>query len=218
MGSCVQSSLVSDTEHAPFRWEDYFKATARKPAHATAERGMAALAEGFARMPAEVRVLDLGCGSGRDSMHFLSKGWKVIAVDSHPSALQELTQRALAARLESKLETVQEKFEKLPIDPSSYDLINASMALPFCEPSASRPLWERIRAGLRPSGIFAGHFFGKNDEWSTRPEMTFLWQSELESMLMGLELIHFAEHELDRETALGEMKHWHYFEVVARKH
>ncbi|HUP57322.1 MAG TPA: class I SAM-dependent methyltransferase, partial [Bdellovibrionota bacterium] len=106
---------MSDTEHSAFRWEDYFKATARKPAHATAERGMAALAEGFARMPAEVRVLDLGCGSGRDSMHFLSKGWNVIAVDSHPSALQELTHRAVAARLEPKLETVQEKFEKLPI-------------------------------------------------------------------------------------------------------
>jgi hypothetical protein len=36
-------------------------------------------------------------------------------------------------------------------------------------------------------------------------------------LIAGLELERFEEREWDGETALGEPKHWHIFEVVARR-
>ncbi|WP_410208642.1 class I SAM-dependent methyltransferase [Fusobacterium sp.] len=36
-------------------------------------------------------ILDLGCGSGRDSKHFLSKGFDVIAIDLSPALAQKAT-------------------------------------------------------------------------------------------------------------------------------
>jgi SAM-dependent methyltransferase len=164
------------------------------------------------------RALDLGSGSGRDALHLLERGFEVLAVDSHPAALEALRERATAAGLGERLSCKALRFEDLALEPESYDLINASMALPFCEPERHKELWERIRAALKPRGVFSGHFFGKHDGLAhDRPDMTFLWQSEVESMLIGLEIVEFSEHELDRETAQGEMRHWHYFDVVVRK-
>jgi SAM-dependent methyltransferase len=203
----------SDTSGTPFRWEDYFKATANRPPHATAERAMHALGT----VPPGRRVLDLGSGSGRDSLHFLARGFRVTAVDSHPAALAELKTRAEQAGIAERLTCVCERYEKLELESESFDLINASMALPFCDPARFREVWESLRRALKPRGVFAGHFFGKHDEWAHRGEMTFLWQSELEGFLIGLEMLDFTEHELDRETPTGEHRHWHYFEVVVRK-
>jgi len=196
----------------PDRWQPYFKAVANRPAHPTAERAM----HEFADKGAGRFVLDLGSGSGRDALHFLARGFRVKAVDSSPAALEELKARAEEAGLAERLGTESGKFEALELEAESFDIVNASMSLPFCEPGKFRYLWDRIRASLKPGGIFAGHFFGKHDDWH-QGEMTLHWLTEVESMVMGLETLELSEHEVDRETPTGEMRHWHYFEVVARK-
>jgi SAM-dependent methyltransferase len=206
---------MAEKPASPSQWAPYFKATARRPPHATAARAISLMEA--APHPHEVRVLDLGAGTGRDSLHFLACGWKVLAVDAHPDALKTLHDKAVDQKTEAQLECLQSRFENFKPIPASFDLINASMAFPFCRPDRFQTAWERIKAALKPGGVFAGHFFGKRDDWGDRPEMTFLWPTELESMLMGLVVVEMTEHELDRETELGEMKHSHYFDVVAKR-
>lgn len=52
----------------------------------TRHADMRALQEAFlARVAPGGRILDLGCGSGRDSKAFLARGYEVVAVDGAPA-------------------------------------------------------------------------------------------------------------------------------------
>jgi SAM-dependent methyltransferase len=46
------------------------------------------------------RALDIGCGSGRDSVHLARRGWRVTAVDFVDSALDSARRRAAEANVE----------------------------------------------------------------------------------------------------------------------
>ena len=67
-------------------------------------------------------------------------------------------------------------------------------------------------------GYFVGNFFGKNDEWKiTKEEMTFLTKEQVMELFSNFEIIEFKEVEKDGITGLGQMKHWHVFNVIAKK-
>lgn len=61
---------------------NYYNANARKFAENTAEIDFSSVQDRFlSYMPVGGRILDFGCGSGRDSKYFLSKGFGIDAVD-----------------------------------------------------------------------------------------------------------------------------------------
>jgi hypothetical protein len=72
-------------------------------------------------------------------------------------------------------------------------------------------------AALRPGGRFAGHLFGERDSWSGNSRMTFHTAAGLQQRLTGFTIEALAEVENDRPTALGDPKHWHIFEALARR-
>jgi hypothetical protein len=78
-------------------------------------------------------------------------------------------------------------------------------------------VWQPLVSALDPGGIFAGHLFGDRDTWSGRTEMTILSRREVARLLEGWKVIELRESEWDGTTALGEPKHWHLFEIVARR-
>ena len=49
------------------------------------------------------------------------------------------------------------------------------------------------------------------------PERTHHTRQQAEALLSGLDLLLFEEEERDAPTALGRLKHWHVFHVVARR-
>src|SRR5689334_25340559 len=54
------------------------------------------------RLTASMRLLDAGCGSGRNLPYFLRNGYEVCAVDADPQAIEQV--RRLAARLAPQLD------------------------------------------------------------------------------------------------------------------
>lgn len=161
-------------------------------------------------------AVDLGCGTGRDTVELLRRGWRVLAVDTEASAIAELTVRPEAAAARERLETLVAKFEEVALP--DCDLVNSSFALPLCPPAAFPPLWQRIHAALRPSGRIACQLFGPRDSWAARrPAITILARAEIEVLLAGLVIEMFDEEETDAVTPRGEIKHWHIFHVVARR-
>ena len=158
-------------------------------------------------------ALDLGCGAGRDTRFLLTQGFEVTAVDENEDAiryLQELPQ--------AHLRVVQTTFEAFPFAPVAYDLINAQRALPFNRPETFDAVFAKIKGALRPGGIFTGQFFGVNDGWNV-PErmMTFVTREQSEALLRDLRLIEFTEVEDDGPTAVGTLKHWHVFDIIAQR-
>lgn len=173
----------------------------------------APLARLFESLPDTRRfyAADLGCGAGTDTLAMLQRGWNVLAIDKDAES---------AGRLKGwksdKLKVNVQSFEKLNLPP--LDLVNASMALPFCEPAYFHHCWETICSSLSPQkGYFCGHFFGPNDSWATRSGMTFLHRDTLMTLFKDFTIRWFDETEQDGKTLAGSSKHWHLFSIVARK-
>ena len=165
--------------------------------------------------PPNGRALDLGAGAGRDTRYLLEHGFQVTAVDAEPRAAALLA--ALPeARPPARLRVVCAAFEDFTF--ATYDLINAQYALPFVSRDRFDEVFARLKAALAPEGVFAGHFFGTNDEWNTPGrDMTFFTRAEAEARLADLETIELGEEDADGHKADGSPKHWHIFHILARR-
>ena len=186
-------------------WGAFYDAVAERPPHETAIGALDRFeAPGFA--------VDLGCGHGRDTLEMLRRGWRVLAIDAEPEAIERLRRRAGGI---PSLETQVASFDEASWPDA--DLVNSGFALPFCPPDRFDPVWARIVGSLLPGGRFSGQFFGDRDEWAGEKDITFHTRKQALKLLSGFELERFDEHDEDGQTALGEPKHWHVFHVVARR-
>lgn len=195
-------------------WQDFYEAVERCPPHETLLKALAHFGDERGRF-----AVDLGCGSGRDTLELLRRGWRVLAIDRESEGVERLWKSASRHRrtgLQTGLQTRVASFEGLR-DLPACNLVNASFSLPFCAPTHFTGLWEVIVRAVQPGGRFAGTFFGERDSWAQEPGLTFHTRSEVEALLEPFEVEHLHEEEGVGETALGDTKHWHVFEVVALK-
>ncbi|HEY7609494.1 MAG TPA: class I SAM-dependent methyltransferase [Alphaproteobacteria bacterium] len=166
--------------------------------------------------PATGFAVDLGCGTGRDTLELLRRGWRVLAVDAEASAIAELTARPEAMAARERLETRVARFEAVALP--DCDLVNSSFALPLCGAEAFPALWQRIRAALDPGGRIACQLFGPRDSWAARsPSPAIHDRAAVQALLAGLAVEMLDEEEVDSLTPRGQKKHWHIFHIVARK-
>ncbi|MDA0748960.1 MAG: class I SAM-dependent methyltransferase [bacterium] len=193
-------------------WPGYFGAVMGKGARETLVAALDSFAqEGFA----EGLAIDLAAGEGRDTLELLKRNWRVVATDGHPDAFSYLWPR-VPETVKPHLTTIVANFAETQIP--HCDLVNASYALPFCQPQHFPELWSRIVVAIRPGGRFAGQFFGERDSWASLPDRTHHSRDEILKLLEGFELEMMDEEETDDTPEVRNPKHWHMFHVVARKH
>jgi tellurite methyltransferase len=193
-------------------WNTFYEVTQHRPPHATLLKAL----ELFGDEENTKRfAVDLGCGSGRDTLELLRRGWQVLAVDHETQGIERLRQSVPESYL-AHLQTRVSSFEELG-DLPECDFINASYSLPFCHPTRFGGLWAVIERSIKPGGRFAGTFFGERDSWAQDDNMTFHTRAEVERLLESFDVEYLTEKDSDGKTALGEGKHWHVFEVVASK-
>ena len=204
------------------RLASYLAGTAGAPAREQLVQAIALAHEvggGAAR-----RALDLGCGPGRETLALLRGGFSVVAIDPYPIMLQQT--RALVER-EAPTQTAQltlidatlEEFAE-SIEPASFDLIHAGFVLPFVNPTHFASAFARLRDGLSVGGIFAGQFFGPDDEFikgAAINTMTAHDSNAVDQLLTGLEILHREEVKRSGQIGRGQAKWWHVHHVIVRK-
>lgn len=166
-------------------------------------------------------ALDIGCGPGREVVALCDAGFAVDAFDPYPEMLERTRATIGAAHLDRvrlALGTLEEHADLL--EPNRYDLVHAGFVLPFVRPHAFERCWNALAASLRPGGVFAGQFFGQNDEFiraSSAGEMTAHGTVDVDRLLAGWTVIE--RDEVDRQGAIGRgtPKWWHVHHVVAAK-
>lgn len=108
------------------------------------------------RITPEMRLLDAGCGGGRNLTYFFRSGYDVCGVDESSTAISQV--RRLAATLAPQLPPDNfrvEPVEQTSFDDASFDVVISSAVLHFARDEEH---WQRMVAEmwrvLRPGGIF----------------------------------------------------------------
>jgi SAM-dependent methyltransferase len=122
---------------------------------------------------APFRILDLGCGPGRDLVTFRALGHEPVGLDG-ARAMVEL------ARRHAGVEVLHQNFLDLDLPPAAFDGVFANAALFHVPTSALPRVLGRLHATLRPRGVlfasnprgddregWSGRRYGAYHEWTT---------------------------------------------------
>jgi tellurite methyltransferase len=161
-----------------------------------------------------LHALDLGSGALNDSIYLLQNGFEhVVAVDQSNIA-QNIYDTLPVDRVRYVIST----FDNFEFPNSSYDLINAQFALPFNPPDTFDAMFEKLKASLAPHGLFVGNLFGIKDDWNIPASgKTFHNAEQVRGLLEGLQVLYLEEKEEDSYPVIGPKKHWHLFDIIAKK-
>ena len=108
------------------------------------------------RITPGMKVLDAGCGTGRNLVYFLRSGYEVFAVDESVSQITKM--RKLAAELAPHLPEENfrvELVEKLSADFADFDVVLSSAVLHFARDEEHwQAMVNEMWRVLKPDGIF----------------------------------------------------------------
>lgn len=104
----------------------------------------------LAALPQGARILELGCGNGRDAAYMLSLGFDVDATDGTPALAA-----SAARRLGRPIAVL--RFEDLAAS-SIYDGVWASASLLHVPATDLPDILKRIRLALRKDGVFTASY------------------------------------------------------------
>src|SRR3954452_21664589 len=71
------------------------------------------------------RLLDIGCGAGRNALPLATSGWEVIGTDASEPMLKAAAARVADAALGRRVRLVRASMHELPLSPDSFDFIVA---------------------------------------------------------------------------------------------
>ena len=108
------------------------------------------------RIPPTARVLDAGCGNGRNLVYLLRAGYDVQAVDADPAAVAFV--RDLAAQIAPTLPATNfrvEEIDALTVPDATIDVVMSSAVLHFARDTAHfERMVRRMWRALAPGGLF----------------------------------------------------------------
>ena len=156
---------------------DYYNKHAEEFTTSTFEVDMKSLYQPFlAELPEGARILDVGCGSGRDTLAFKNKGYQVDAIDYSEELVKKATRlTGIPIKLKSFYEV--DEYE-------AYDGIWACASLLHCERSRLAEVLEKMVQALKPNGVIYMSFkYGDSDRDQDGRQFTDLDENQAEALL-----------------------------------
>ncbi|WEV49098.1 class I SAM-dependent methyltransferase [Acinetobacter sp. ESL0695] len=130
-------------------------------------------------LPPKSFILDLGCGSGRDTLAFKNKGYQVEALDYSIELVKKATQL-------TGLNVKHESFYNLTTT-TKYDGIWACASLLHCKRDQLIDVITRIHLALKPNGICYMSFkYGNKDREQNGRSFTDLNEEQAHSLLKDI--------------------------------
>ncbi|HCJ6670797.1 TPA: class I SAM-dependent methyltransferase [Acinetobacter baumannii] len=160
---------------------DYYNNFADDFIDATLNLDMESLYQPFiAELPESAHILDVGCGSGRDTLAFKNKGYEVDAIDYSIGLVKRATQ---LTGIQVKLKSFYEVNEL-----EVYDGIWACASLLHCERDRLTEVVGKLISALRPNGVLYMSFkYGDSDREKDGRVFTDLDKAQAKVLLQHFE-------------------------------
>lgn len=107
------------------------------------------------RFSTDMKILDAGCGEGRNAVYFINEGYQLFGVDQNEMAIQYC--RYMAKSLDKSYDAHRFQvagLEEIPFHQSAFDAVICSAVLHFAEDESN--FWQMMKEILRvlkPDGI-----------------------------------------------------------------
>ncbi len=107
------------------------------------------------RFTADMKILDAGCGEGRNAVYFINSGFQVFGIDANETAIQYI--RYVSKSLKPAYDAHRFQvgmLEEIPFHTSAFDAVICSAVLHFAE--NERNFWEmmnEMNRVLKPGGV-----------------------------------------------------------------
>jgi len=108
------------------------------------------------RFSKEMKILDAGCGEGRNCVYFLNEGYQIFGVDSNPIATQMARIYAQTIQQDYDIFRFQTSVvENMPFHQGAFDAVISSAVLHFAQnETIFLKMVEDMMRVLKPGGIF----------------------------------------------------------------
>lgn len=101
------------------------------------------------------KAIDLGCGTGRDTIFLIKNNWRVLAID------KEDTKKMISKKLDEqelkRFRFISQNFENIELEENN--LVVANFSLPFCNKKYFYEFWNKIVQSISTGRIFCRKFF-----------------------------------------------------------
>jgi len=154
-------------------------------------------------------ILDLGCGSGRDSRYFLNRGYHVTAVDGSEQLCQ------LASEVIGQ-EVLHLRFRDLNFY-EEFDAVWACASLLHVEKGQMTAVLQRIFKSIKPGGIlYASYKYGDTQRIKENRLFNDYMERDLEMLFSGIDDAVVKEWWISGDVR-AERKNERWLNVVVRK-
>ncbi|MEM9324323.1 MAG: class I SAM-dependent methyltransferase [Bacteroidota bacterium] len=99
------------------------------------------------------KVLDVGCGSGRNMVYFLNKRWQVWGIDTDESQLQLLRYLFKSYPHQDAERLLSRSVENTGLESASFDLVICSRVFHHLDVPLVMPSWTELHRVLKPEGV-----------------------------------------------------------------
>lgn len=181
---------------------DYYNNHAEEFANSTLHVDIESLYQFFlALLPKSAHILDLGCGSGRDTLAFKNKGYKVDAIDYS----EELVKKA------TELTGIQVKYQSFYElnEVAIYDGIWACASLLHCERHRLAEVLEKMLRALKSEGVIYMSFkYGDSDREKDGREFTDLNEQQAQELLAQFDRMSLVKEWVTEDKRPDRTEQW----------
>lgn len=156
------------------------------------------------------RILDLGCGSGRDSEYFAKKGYDVVAADPSPVMCDQ-------TRRTANVPTILLKAEKIAFE-EEFDAIWACASLLHVHKEVMAETIYRLARALKHDGIlYASWKYGDGEHYDDGRFFSDYKQESMKSLLLKVREVMIIEIWKTEDVRLEKRNSFAWINVIVKK-
>lgn len=181
---------------------DYYNHHAEEFANSTLHVEMESLYQPFlALLPEHAHILDLGCGSGRDSLAFKNKGYRVDAIDYSEALAKKATEL-------TGIQVKHHSFYELD-EVAIYDGIWACASLLHCERRRLAEVVAKMLRALKSEGVIYMSFkYGDSDREKDGREFTDLNEQQAQKLLAQFDQVSLVQQWITLDKRPDRTEQW----------